>query len=100
MPNLPVPARGTTPSRVPLSRARILQAALALADEGGVEAVSIPVADHDAAGRAAYRKGGVRCFAAQRVSDVGHPGALPIHAQSRHPIAVPVTRQRDAFDWA
>ena len=41
MPKLPVPARGTTPSRVPLSRARILQAALALADEGGVEAVSM-----------------------------------------------------------
>ena len=41
MPRLPAPAGGRTPSRVPLTRQRVLQAALALADEGGVEAVSM-----------------------------------------------------------
>jgi AcrR family transcriptional regulator len=41
MPNQPEPAGGGAPSRAPLSRERVLQAALALADEGGVEAVSM-----------------------------------------------------------
>jgi AcrR family transcriptional regulator len=41
MPKPPSPAGGDRASRVPLSRERVLQAALALADEGGVEAVSM-----------------------------------------------------------
>lgn len=41
MPKPPAPAEGTTSPRVPLSRERVLRAALALADEGGVEAVSM-----------------------------------------------------------
>jgi AcrR family transcriptional regulator len=41
MPKRPVPAEGTAPPRIPLSRERVLNAALGLADEGGVEAVSM-----------------------------------------------------------
>lgn len=41
MPKPPAPAGGGTAPRVPLSRERILRAALALADEGGAEAVSM-----------------------------------------------------------
>ena len=41
MPNPPAPPRRNAPPRVPLSRDRVLGAALALADEGGVEAVSM-----------------------------------------------------------
>jgi AcrR family transcriptional regulator len=41
MPKPPAPAGRNTPPRVPLSRERVLDAALALADEGGVEAVSM-----------------------------------------------------------
>jgi AcrR family transcriptional regulator len=41
MPNPPAPPGGNAPPRVPLSRDRILDAALALADEGGIEAVSM-----------------------------------------------------------
>ena len=41
MPKPPAPAGGSTSPRVPLSRERVLRAALALADEGGVEAVSM-----------------------------------------------------------
>ena len=41
MPKSPAPAGENAPPRVPLSRERILDAALALADEGGVEAVSM-----------------------------------------------------------
>ncbi len=41
MPNPPAPAGRNAPPRVPLSRERVLAAALALADEGGVEAVSM-----------------------------------------------------------
>ena len=41
MPKPPVPAGENATPRVPLSRERILNAALALADEGGVEAVSM-----------------------------------------------------------
>jgi len=41
MPKPPDPAGENAPPRVPLSRERILNAALALADEGGAEAVSM-----------------------------------------------------------
>ncbi len=41
MPKQPVPDGGNATPRVPLSRDRVLRAALALADEGGVEAVSM-----------------------------------------------------------
>jgi AcrR family transcriptional regulator len=41
MPEPSVPAGATAQPRVPLSRERVLNAALALADEGGVEAVSM-----------------------------------------------------------
>jgi AcrR family transcriptional regulator len=41
MPNPPASPGGNAPPRVPLSRDRILDAALALADEGGIEAVSM-----------------------------------------------------------
>jgi AcrR family transcriptional regulator len=41
MPKPPAPARRNAPRRVPLSRERVLDAALALADEAGVEAVSM-----------------------------------------------------------
>lgn len=41
MPKPPTSAGATTPARLPLSRERVLRAALALADEGGVEAVSM-----------------------------------------------------------
>lgn len=41
MPKLPVPAGAHASPRIPLSRERILNAALALADEGGAEAVSM-----------------------------------------------------------
>jgi AcrR family transcriptional regulator len=41
MPKPPLPAGGSTSPRVPLSRERVLRAALALADEGGIEAVSM-----------------------------------------------------------
>ena len=41
MPKPPAPAGGSTSPRVPLSRERVLRAALALADEGGIEAVSM-----------------------------------------------------------
>jgi AcrR family transcriptional regulator len=41
MPKPPTQTGEDTSSRVPLSRERVLQAALALADEGGVEAVSM-----------------------------------------------------------
>ena len=41
MPKPPDPTGQMTPPRVPLSRERILNAALALADEGGAEAVSM-----------------------------------------------------------
>jgi AcrR family transcriptional regulator len=41
MPKPPARAEESAPHRVPLSRERILDAALALADEGGVEAVSM-----------------------------------------------------------
>jgi AcrR family transcriptional regulator len=41
MPKPPVPAARNAVPRVPLSRERVLGAALALADEGGVEAVSM-----------------------------------------------------------
>ncbi len=41
MPKPPPPAEGSTLRRAPLSRDRVLRAALALADDGGVEAVSM-----------------------------------------------------------
>ena len=41
MPKPPDPARRNATPRVPLSRVRVLQAALELADDGGVEAVSM-----------------------------------------------------------
>jgi AcrR family transcriptional regulator len=41
MPKPTSPARGRSPRRAPLSRERVLRAALALADEGGVEGVSM-----------------------------------------------------------
>ena len=41
MPKPPAPTGRNAPPRVPLSRERVLDAALALADEGGVEAVSM-----------------------------------------------------------
>jgi AcrR family transcriptional regulator len=41
MPKPPEPTGHPSPPRVPLSRDRVLQAALRLADEGGVEAVSM-----------------------------------------------------------
>jgi len=41
VPKPPAPAGSSVPPRIPLSRERVLAAAIALADEGGVEAVSM-----------------------------------------------------------